>query len=83
VEKAQELGSMMVQFHKGFPLVQQPVDSFQPNDLQLAASDFPDLTFGIHHLGDPYVDETLSIAARFPNVYLVLPLWFNQYLLQP
>ena len=38
---------------------------------------------GIHHIGDPYVGETISIASRFENVYLVLPLWFNQYFLQP
>jgi len=24
-----------------------------------------------------------SIASRFENVYLILPLWFNQYYLQP
>jgi len=82
-EKALELGVKMVQFHKGFPLALQPVESFKPNDLQLAAADFPDLNFGIHHLGDPYVDETISIASRFQNIYLILPLWFNQYFLQP
>jgi uncharacterized protein len=82
-EKAQELGIRMVQFHKGFPLGKQPVEGFRPNDIQLAAADFPDLNFGIHHLGDPYVDEMLSIAGRFENVYLILPLWFNQYFLQP
>ena len=82
-EKAIELGIKMVQFHKGFPLGIMPVEAFRPNDIQLAALDFPELNFGIHHLGDPYVDETISIASRFPNVYLILPLWFNQYFLQP
>ncbi len=73
----------MVQFHKGFPLELGPVEAFKPNDLQYAAADFPELNFGIHHLGDPYVEETISIASRFDNVYLILPLWFNQYYLQP
>ena len=82
-EKAIELGIKLVQFHKGFPLELGPVEAFRPNDLQYPAADFPELNFGIHHLGDPYVEETLSIAARFENVYLVLPLWFNQYYLQP
>jgi predicted TIM-barrel fold metal-dependent hydrolase len=82
-EKAQRLGLKMVQFHKGFPLELGPVEAFKPNDLQYAAADFPDLNFGIHHMGDPYVDETISIASRFKNVYLILPLWFNQYYLQP
>lgn len=82
-EKALELGVKMVQFHKGFPLGLQPVEGFRPNDIQLAAADFPELNFGVHHLGDPYVDELISIASRFDNVYLILPLWFNQYFLQP
>lgn len=82
-EKAQELGIKMVQFHKGLPLGKQRVETLRPNDIQMAAYDFPDLNFGLHHLGEPYVDETISIAARFPNVYLVLPLLFNQYFVQP
>ncbi|GAW47879.1 Amidohydrolase family protein [Nocardioides sp. PD653] len=82
-EKAQELGIKLVQFHKGLPLGRQRVEHLRPNDIQQAAYDFPDLTFGIHHLGDPYVDETISIAARFENVVLVLPLLFNQYFVQP
>ncbi|HEY8481348.1 MAG TPA: amidohydrolase family protein [Spirillospora sp.] len=82
-EKALELGIKMVQFHKGLPLGLQPVEYFRPNDIQLAAKDFPELNFGVHHLGDPYVDELISIASRFENVYLILPLWFNQYFLQP
>ncbi|GGF36244.1 amidohydrolase family protein [Subtercola lobariae] len=82
-EKALELGIKLVQFHKGYPLGMHPVEAFRPNDLQMAAYDFPELNFGIHHMGDPYVDETISIAGRFPNIHLMLPLWFNQYFLQP
>lgn len=82
-EKAQELGVKVVQFHKGLPLGRQRVETLRPNDLQQAAYDFPDLTFAIHHMGDPYVDETISIAARFPNILLVLPLLFNQWFVQP
>jgi predicted TIM-barrel fold metal-dependent hydrolase len=43
-----------------------------PNDLQAAARDFPEANFVIHHLSMPYFEETVSIAARFPNVYLAL-----------
>jgi predicted TIM-barrel fold metal-dependent hydrolase len=82
-EKAQELGIKMVQFHKGLPLGKQRVETLRPNDIQLAAYDFPDLNFGLHHMGDPYVDETINIASRFSNIYLVLPLLFNLYFVQP
>lgn len=82
-EKAQQLGLKMVQFHKGLPLGRQRVETLRPSDLQAAAYDFPELTFGVHHFGEPYVDEMLNIAARFPNIVLVMPLWFNQYFVQP
>jgi uncharacterized protein len=82
-EKAQELGVKMVQFHKGLALGRGRVEDLAPNDIQMAAYDFPDLNFGLHHLGHPYVDETIDIAARFSNVYLILPLLFNQFFVQP
>lgn len=82
-EKAIELGIKGIQFHKGLPLGLQRVESLKPNDLQQAAYDFPQLNFGAHHLGEPYVDEMVNIAARFPNIFLVLPLLFNHYFVQP
>jgi uncharacterized protein len=71
-EKAAELGVTVLQFHKGIPFGKWNVEHVRPNDLQAPARDFPELTFVIHHLGIPYVDETLSIAGRFPNVHLAL-----------
>lgn len=71
-ERARELGIRVLQFHKGMPFGLGDVEDTRPNDLQGAARDFPDLTFVIHHLGMPYFDETMSIAARFPNVHLAL-----------
>jgi hypothetical protein len=71
-EKARELGITVLQFHKGFPFGLTPVEETRPNDLQRAARDFPDLQFLVHHLGIPYLDETVNIAARWPNIHLVL-----------
>jgi predicted TIM-barrel fold metal-dependent hydrolase len=82
-EKAQELGIKLIQFHKGMPLGRQRIETLRPNDLQMAAYDFPELNFGIHHMGDPFIEETLSIAARFPNIYLVLPVLLNMFFVEP
>jgi uncharacterized protein len=82
-EQALELGIEFVQFHKGLPLGDQNLEDLRSLDIQRAALDFPDMTFGLHHLGDPYIDETIAVAARRPNVVLVLPIWFNQYMVQP
>lgn len=75
-EKAQELGINHIQFHKGNPFGFESVEDLAPNDLQAAARDFPDLIFVIHHIGQPYYEETINIAARFPNVWLGLSGFF-------
>jgi len=46
-----------------------------PNDIQMAGRyDFPDLNFGLHHMGRPVRrgDDSAS-RGRFPNIHLMLP----------
>jgi predicted TIM-barrel fold metal-dependent hydrolase len=71
-QKCLDLGVDVIQFHKGIPFGVQNMETLRPNDLQGAARDFPAMNFIIHHLSWPYFEETISIAARFPNVYLAL-----------
>ncbi len=82
-EKCLELGVSSVQFHKGLPFGRQKLEHQRPNDIEQAALDFPDLTFIIHHLGMPFVDDTINIASRHPNVWLALSAWINIYPIQP
>lgn len=82
-EKCGELGIDVLQFHKGVPFGLQSVEELRPTDLQAPARDFPDLKFLIHHLALPYFDETVNIAARFPNVYLPLSGTFAHYPVGP
>jgi uncharacterized protein len=82
-EKCLKLGVNNVQFHKGIPFAFENLEDLGPNDLQKAARDFPKLTFIIHHLGMPYVNETVNIAARFPNIWVALSGWVNALPLMP
>jgi uncharacterized protein len=82
-ERCRQLGVQTLQFHKGVPFGLQPLDPLSPLDLQAPARDFPDLNFIIHHLAMPYFDEVVSIAARFPNVYLALSGNLNAAVFQP
>lgn len=82
-ERCLELGINNVQFHKGVPFGTECMEDMKPNDLQQAAVDFPELTFIIHHLGDPYIDESISLAARNPNIWLALSAWINIYPIMP
>lgn len=69
-EKALELGLNNIQFHKGVPFGQESLEHLSPNDLTAAARDFPELTFIIHHLGDPFLAETMNLCSRFENVMI-------------
>jgi hypothetical protein len=71
-ERCAENGIEVIQFHKGQPFGLQPLEALSPLDLQAPARDFPELKFVIHHLAMPYFNEVVSVAARFPNVYLAL-----------
>lgn len=82
-EKCLELGVKSVQFHKGLPFGRQLLEHQRPNDIEQAALDFPELTFIIHHLGIPFVDDTINIASRHENVWLALSAWINIYPIQP
>jgi predicted TIM-barrel fold metal-dependent hydrolase len=76
-ERMLENGVDIAQVHKGNPLGPEPLTGLQAHDIGDAALDFPEMRFIIHHLGVPYEDETITIAARYPNVYLSTSTWIN------
>jgi predicted TIM-barrel fold metal-dependent hydrolase len=78
-EKMSELGVLVAQFHKGIPLGHEYVEDLRPNDVQQAAVDFPNMTFILHHFGQPYIDETINIVSRFENVWLSLSAIINLF----
>lgn len=82
-QRCQDRGIRVIQFHKGIPFGMQNVEALNPCDLQKAARDFPDLNFIIHHLALPYFEESVSIASRFPNVYLALSGQIDYFVIAP
>ncbi len=82
-ERCRELGVTTIQFHKGTPFGLQPLEALSPLDLQAPARDFPDMNFIIHHLAFPYFEEAVSLAARFPNIYLALSGSLNLAVIAP
>jgi predicted TIM-barrel fold metal-dependent hydrolase len=82
-ERMLEHGVSLAQVHKGNPLGPEPLTALQAHDVGAAALDFPEMRFIIHHLGVPYEDETIMIAARLPNVYLSTSTWINSIGIAP
>lgn len=82
-ERMLELGVDIAQVHKGNPLGPEPLTALQAHDVGEAALRFPQMRFIIHHLGVPYEDETITIAARYPNIYLSMSTWINFVAIAP
>ena len=51
----------------------------RPAFVDTVAVDFPDITFILPHLGEPWRDEALSVARSNPNVYLDISWWAAFY----
>jgi hypothetical protein len=49
-----------------------PEQSRAPEEVALA---FPDLRIVAHHIGDPWVDIAIRLAARHPNFYICTSAW--------
>ena len=68
-ERARMRGLRTVAVHKAVPYGPTPMAPFRPDDIDLAADAFPDLSFEIIHAGMAFTEETSLMLARFPNVY--------------
>jgi len=69
LEKTQELGIKNVHLHKGPTIWPLDRDAFDVEDVDHAATDFPDLNFIVEHAGVPRIEQFAYIAVQEPNVY--------------
>lgn len=69
LEKTQELGIKNVHIHKGPTIWPLNKDAFNVDDVDEAASAFPELNFIVEHVGLPRLEDFCWIAKQEPNVY--------------
>jgi hypothetical protein len=69
LEKCQELGVKNIHVHKGPTITPLNKDAFNVDDVDDAASEFPDLNFIVEHVGLPRLEDFCWIAVQEPNVY--------------
>ncbi len=68
-ERALKLGVKNFAVHKAHPFGPTQTQAYRVEDVEEAASLFPDINFQIVHAGMMFVEETAALLARFPNVY--------------
>ncbi len=73
-EKAAELG-IPILLHQGFTSRYKHVKYARPVYVDKVAADFPKLKIILAHMGVPWVDETLMVAAKNPNVLVDVSGW--------
>ena len=61
--------------HVGMPGPLWPMGPNNPQYLDEVALAFPDLTIIAHHIGDPWTDISVRLAARHQNVYICTSAW--------
>jgi len=76
--KCEEMG-LPVSMQTGHVLEAMPSEHGRPMYLDRIATDFPDLVLIGTHTGFPWVDELISCATKWHNVYLSFSAWLPRY----
>ncbi len=72
IEKVQDAGIKVIAVHKAVPFGHIPRTAYDVDDMRPAIEAFPDLTFEIVHGGFAFVEETVELLQRYPNVVINL-----------
>ena len=72
--KCVELGLKLFTY-VGMPGPLWPMGPNNPAHLEDVALAFPDLVIIAHHIGDPWTDISIRLAARHPNFYICTSAW--------
>jgi predicted TIM-barrel fold metal-dependent hydrolase len=83
LEAAMELGIRNVAIHKALWLPPAPRDVFGVTDVAAPLDRFPEMRFQIVHAGMAFLDETVELLQRHPNLYATLESTFSYILVRP
>jgi predicted TIM-barrel fold metal-dependent hydrolase len=83
LEAARGLGIRNVAVHKALWVPPAPAESFEVGDVGGALDLFPDINFEIVHAGMAFLQETIALLRRHPNLYATLESLFSYVLVKP
>lgn len=83
LKAVRKLGLTRIAIHKALWLEPAPKSAFEIDDMATPLDRFPDMTFEIVHGGAAFLDETIRLMQRHPNLYLTLETTFSYILTRP
>ncbi len=83
LEAVRKLGLTRIAIHKALWLEPAPKWAFDIDDMGPPLDRFPDMTFEMVHGGAAFLDETIRLMQRHPNLYLTLETTFSFILTRP
>ncbi len=83
LEEVRKLGLTRIAIHKALWLEPAPKSAFNIDDMGPPLDRFPDMTFEIVHGGAAFLEETIRLMQRHPNLYLTLETTFSYILTKP
>ena len=83
LEGCRKLGLTRIAIHKALWLEPAPRSAFDIGDMGPPLDRFPDMTFEMVHGGAAFLEETIALMQRHPNLYLTLETTFSYVLTKP
>ncbi len=83
LDACRKLGLHRIAIHKALWLEPAPKSAFDIDDMGPPLDRFPDMTFEMVHGGAAFLDETIRLMQRHPNLYLTLESTFSYILTKP
>jgi uncharacterized protein len=83
LEAVRKLGLTRIAIHKALWLEPAPKSAFDIDDMGPPLDRFPDMTFEMVHGGAAFLEETVRLMQRHPNLYLTLETTFSYILTRP
>lgn len=83
LEYCQSRGINRIAIHKALWLAPAPKDAFEIDDMDSPLGRFPDIRFEMVHGGTAFLDQSIALMQRHPNLYMTLESSFSYLLTKP
>lgn len=83
LEYCQSRGIDRIAIHKALWLAPAPQDAFEIDDMDTPLTRFPDIRFEMVHGGAAFLDQSIELMQRHPNLYMTLESTFSYLLTKP